>query len=369
VFHALIPFINTAGFLIPQLFTANTVERAPVKKWFPVNLGFFLERLPVMLFAPSAYFLATRQPVLAMAAFFLLYAWYSFGAGLIIVGWQDMIAKIIPMEIRGRFFGITNFIGGVSGILGAVAVTAVLEKFVFPIGYAISFAAAALLIFLSWISLALTAEPAIPSSKPPVSQKAYFRSLPEILRKDHNFVNYLAAVMLFMLSGMASGFLAVYASQKWSLPDAQAGGFIIAMQTGTALTNLFFGFLADRKGHKMSLEIAYLVGVLSLALAVIAPSPWWFYPIFFLRGTVSAGGYISACPSYTSSPARKPPPPTSGWPIPSRVVGTLAPLFGGCWRGRRATRGCLSSPQSPTRPACSSPLPGQRAAGAQYSMI
>jgi len=334
VLIALIPFINTAGFLIPQLFTANTVERAPVKKWFPVNLGFFLERLPVMLFAPSAYFLATRQPVLAMAAFFLLYAWYSFGAGLIIVGWQDMIAKIIPMEIRGRFFGITNFIGGVSGILGAVAVTAVLEKFVFPIGYAISFAAAALLIFLSWISLALTAEPAIPSSKPPVSQKAYFRSLPEILRKDHNFVNYLVAVMLFMLSGMASGFLAVYASQKWSLPDAQAGGFIIAMQTGTALTNLFFGFLADRKGHKMSLEIAYLVGVLSLALAVIAPSPWWFYPIFFLRGTVSAGGYISGMSivyEFTGADNR---PTYIGLAntIPG-VVGTLAPLFGGWLAG------------------------------------
>src|ERR1035437_7019048 len=62
----LIPFINTGGFLLPQLFTANFVERAPRKKWFPVNLGFFLERLPVLLLAPTAYFLAISQPWLAM---------------------------------------------------------------------------------------------------------------------------------------------------------------------------------------------------------------------------------------------------------------------------------------------------------------
>ena len=35
------PVIATAGFLVPQLFTANLVERSPRKKFFPFNLGFF----------------------------------------------------------------------------------------------------------------------------------------------------------------------------------------------------------------------------------------------------------------------------------------------------------------------------------------
>ena len=120
------------------------------KKFFPVNLGFFLERMPVFFLAPSAYFLAINQPVLALITFFLLYTWYCGGAGLIIVGWQDMVAKIIPVDKRGRFFGITNFIGNASGILGALAVTFVLEKFTFPQGYVLSFTAAAILIFISW---------------------------------------------------------------------------------------------------------------------------------------------------------------------------------------------------------------------------
>jgi hypothetical protein len=68
----LIPFISTAGTLLPQLFMANAVERAPRKKYFPVNLGFFLERLPIFLLAPVTYFLAVSQPMLALAGFFVL---------------------------------------------------------------------------------------------------------------------------------------------------------------------------------------------------------------------------------------------------------------------------------------------------------
>ena len=162
-----------------------------------------------------------------------------------------MIAKIIPVEKRGRFFGITNFIGNGTGILGALAVPFVLEKFTFPLGFVFSFAVTGVLFFLSWVFLALTREPAVHSSKPPVSQLDYLRSLPDVLRKDRNFRMYLLSQIIFSLSGMATGFLVVYTVQTWNLPDAQASGFMIALQVGLALANLFFGFLADRKGHKI----------------------------------------------------------------------------------------------------------------------
>jgi MFS family permease len=293
LFIGLISFLGWGGVLLPQLFVANAVERAPRKKFFPVTLGFFLERLPLFFLAPATYFLATSQPVLTLVIFFVLYTWQNFGAGLIIVGWQDMIAKIIPVEKRGRFFGITNFIGNGTGILGALAVPFVLNKFDFPLGYVFSFAVAAALIFLSWVFLSLTREPAVHSSKPTVSQLDYLRSLPEILRKDRNFRIYLLSQVIFSMSGMATGFLVVYTVQNWNLPDAQASGFTIALQIGLALSNLFFGFLADRKGHKLSLEICWMLSVLSLIMAIIAPNPLWFIPIFFMRGAVNAGTFIS----------------------------------------------------------------------------
>ncbi len=330
----LIPFLNTAGFLLPQLFTSNFVERAPLKKYFPVNLGFFLERLPVFFLAPSAYFWAVNQPALALASFFLLYAWYCGGAGLIIVGWQDMVAKIIPVDKRGRFFGITNFIGNASGIFGALAVAYVLGRSDFPSAFVFSFTAAAILIFLSWAFLSLTREPAVHTNKPRVSQTQYLRSLPEIVRKDRNFSKYLLSSIVFSLGGMATGFLIVYTADTWNLPDSQAGAFIIAMQVGQAISNLFFGFLADRTGHKLNLEICALVSAVSLVLAIIAPSPVWFFLVFFLRGAVVAGTFISGISIVYEFTGAENRPTYIGLAntIPG-VASAIAPLIGGWLAG------------------------------------
>jgi MFS family permease len=334
LFIGLISFLGWGGVLLPQLFVANVVERAPRKKFFPVTLGFFLERLPLFFLAPATYFLAIRQPVLTLVIFFVLYTWQNFGAGLIIVGWQDMIAKIIPVDKRGRFFGITNFIGNGTGVLGAMAVPFVLYKFDFPLGYVLSFTVTGALILLSWVFLSLTREPAVYNSKPPVSQLDYMRSLPDVLRKDRNFSIYLLSQIIFSMSGMATGFLVVYTVKTWSLPDAEASGFTIALQIGLALSNLFFGFLADRKGHKLSLEICWLLSVLSLILAIMAPTPLWFIPIFFLRGAVNAGTFISGISivyEFTDAENR---PTYIGLAntIPGVAV-TIAPLIGGWMAG------------------------------------
>lgn len=330
----LIPFLGWAGIFLPQLFVANVVERAPQKKYFPVTLGFFLERIPIFLMAPMTFFLAVSQPILTLVLFFVLYTWNNVGVGVVIVGWQDMIAKIIPVEKRGRFFGITNFIGNGTGILGAMAVPFVLNQFIFPIGYVIAFSVVAVMSLISWVFLALTREPAVRSSKPVVSQLEYMRSLPAVLRKDSNFRMYLLSQIIFSMSGMATGFLVVYSVNTWNLPDAQASGFTIALQVGLTLSNLLFGFLADRKGHKLNLEICMIVSVLSLGLAIFAPDPWWFFLVFFLRGTVGAITFISGISivyEFTDAENR---PTYIGLAntIPG-VAGSIAPLIGGWLAG------------------------------------
>jgi MFS family permease len=330
----LISFLGLGGLFLPQLFMANAVERAPRKKFFPVTLGFFLERLPVFLIPPAVYFMAIRQPVLTLVIFFVLYAWQNAGTGVIVVGWQDMIAKVIPVEKRGRFFGISNFIGNGAGILGALAVPVILEKFTFPLGYVYSFSITAVFIFLSWVFISLTREPAVYSSKPPVSQLKYLRSLPEVLRKDPNFRMYLLAQIVFSLSGMATGFLVVYTVRTWDLPDAVASGFMIALQVGLTLAYLLFGFLSDRKGHKLSLEICLLLSVVLLVLAILAPSPWWFFPIFFLRGVVNAGTFVSGISIVYefTDPENRPTYIGLANTIPG-VVMSVAPLIGGWLAG------------------------------------
>jgi MFS family permease len=288
----LLAVISATGWLLPQLFTANWVQRLPRKKVAPVHVGLFTERLPVLLMVPAAW-LATRSPRLALIAFFVLFAWHVGGAGVVAVGWQDMLAKIIPLDRRGRFFGITNFGGTAIGVLGAAAAAWLLDRYDFPYGYVLCFAAATVLIFISWIFLALTREPAQASQEPVVSQREYWGRLPAILRADGNFRRYLLSQVVLTMGGMGLGFLAVYAVGRWHLPDSQAGSFTASMLIGQALSNLVFGALADRRGHKLVLELSGLLGALAVGLASLAPAPAWFYAVFALIGASTAGFMLS----------------------------------------------------------------------------
>ena len=288
----LLSMITSTGWLLPQLFTAQWVQQLPRKKVIPVRLGLFTERLPVLLMVPAAW-LATRSPTLALVAFFVLFAWHVVGAGVVAVAWQDMIAKVIPLDRRGRFLGVANFGGTATGVLGAIAAAWLLKRYDFPYGYVSCFAAAAVFVFISWIFLALTREPAQVSQEPVISQREYWRRLPAILRADLNFRRYLLSQVVIALSKMALGFLAVYATQRWHLPDSQAGSFTASMLVGQALSNLLFGVLADRKGHKLVLESSTLLGALAVGLAGLAPVPAWFYVVFALIGASAAGFMLS----------------------------------------------------------------------------
>jgi MFS family permease len=288
----LLSVIGVAGWLLPQLFTANWVQRLPRKKVLPVNLGLFTERLPVMLMAPVAL-LSTRFPVLALVAFMLLVTWYTVGAGVVAVAWQDMIAKIIPSRRRGKFFGITNFLGTATGVVGASAAAWLLDRYGFPGGYVWCFALAAVLIALSWVFLSMAREPAQEPVEKHVSQREYWQRLPSVVRADRNFGRFLLSSAIIAFGGMGGGFLAVYAIQRWHLPDGQVGIFTASMLVGQAISNLIFGTLADRWGHKLVLELGTLLGALAVGIAAVAPNPAWFYVVFVLAGANTAAFLLS----------------------------------------------------------------------------
>ena len=289
---ALLSVILTTGWLLPQLFTANWTQRLQIKKFAPVNIGFWTERLPVILLVPSAW-LATISLELGLIASMICIAWHIIGAGVIAVGWQDMIAKIFPVDRRGRFFGITNFGGTATGVLGASAVTWLLDQYAFPFGYMWSFLIGAICITISWIFLAMTKEPRVKTNTAPVSNRDFWKHLPNIVRSDPNFRRYLVTQIFTGSGNMAIGFLAVYAVQRWSLPDSQAGGFTIAMLVGQSLGNLFLGWLSDRTGHKLSLEICVLITAVGAGIAALAPQGNWFYLVFFMIGFSAAGLMLS----------------------------------------------------------------------------
>jgi MFS family permease len=303
----LLAVIAQAGWFLPQLFTANAMERLSRKKPVVVNVGLFLERMPVLLM-PLIALSAAVAPLLAAVALLLTYAWHSFGAGVVAVSWQDLIARCFPVERRGRYAGTTAFLGALAGLLGSVLATWLLNRYAFPVNFALVFALGALGISVSWVFLALTREPVARATAPRRSNKQYFRTLPGLVREDHNYRRFLIARMLMALAGLGVGFITVSAVDRFNVPDSTAGLYTLVMLAGQTVANLAFGLLADRSGHKLPLEIGALAYMLAFALAWLAPAPPWYLAVFALIGVGSASTIVSGVMIIMefSGPARRP---------------------------------------------------------------
>lgn len=280
------------GWFLPQLFTANFVERLPWKKPMVVNLGFFLERLPMWFIVLSAV-IAARSTSAALVLFLFAYSWHSLGAGVVGIAWQDLIARCFPVERRGRFLGTSLFVGAAAGAAAAGFSVRLLASFPFPTNFVYAFTIAAFFITLSWFFLSLTREPAHPVEVARQSQRQFLTELPPMVRRDQNFSHFLAARLMLALSGMGTGFVTVAAVQRWAIADSTVGAYTAAFLIGQTAGNLLFGFLADRYGHKLALEFACLLSFLAFALAWLAPVPSWYFVVFALLGAVTGITIVS----------------------------------------------------------------------------
>ncbi len=292
VIIGLIAVIAHAGWRLPQLFTASLTERLARKKPVVINLGFFAERLPVWLW-PLAALIALQFPVLALFMFFGAYAWHALGAGLIAPAWQDLLARCFPVNRRGRFFGLTTFIGTGVGAVGAIFSSWLLKTYPFPLNFIWAFLIAAMFINVSWIFLALTREPVQPVVPQQPGINHFWQKLVRIIQQDHNFQRFLQARFLMSLGMMGLGFVTVAAVRQWHVADSTVALYTVAFLIGQATGNLLAGLLADRFGHKLSLEIGITSAVIAFMLAWLAPSPIWYYSVFALLGIALGARIVS----------------------------------------------------------------------------
>jgi len=321
-------FLAQGAWYLPQLFTANLIEQLPLKKPIVVKLGFFLERLPLCLLILSAY-LTHRSYDLALVVFLIGYGWWGFGSGMIATGWQDLIARCFPVERRGRFLGISSFIGTGMGVAGAGLSTWVLSTCSFPNNFLIIFILATGFVFLSLGFLALTREPVYPSPPSQRTQREFLSSLPDIFRHKHNFRRFLIARSLLTLGSMGLGFITLSAIRIWSVDDSTVGLYTAFQLLSQGVGTLLLGLLADRKGHKLALELSALFYSLAFFLALIAPNPDYYHIVFLLLGLANGGLTVSGLLMVLefAEPERL---PTYAGIVSSSsgIIATFAPMLG-----------------------------------------
>jgi MFS family permease len=283
VLIGLIPAIHAVGWQLPQLFMANSVSRLrrykPMVMWMTIH-----ERLPYLGLALVALFMTSLGNKAALTLTFIILIWQGLGAGVTANGWQSMIAKIIPPDWRGTFFGAQAAWANVLISIAAIAAGYILDKVHDPLNFAICFTLTVIGMGISMVFLGLTREPFDHEKTIPEYQPSPWKGGLEILRRDVNFRAFLFVRLLSQFSTMGFAFYIVYGLRRFGMSDLTAGFLTAAVTITQMFANIVMGWLGDRVGHRSMLIVGSIAVTFSSLLAWGAPSLNWMYPVFILSG-------------------------------------------------------------------------------------
>jgi predicted MFS family arabinose efflux permease len=291
--------LRDAGWFLPQLFVAPYLSRQ--SRQLPTYNAAALVR--GIAWATMAIVLLTqREPAILIAGFFIPYVINSFASGWAGLSFMEVVAKTIPAERRGSYFGSRMLLGGLLGLAGSLVVRLALSEQLgrtFPANVGQLMAIAGVCAMGGLLAFAWVREP--PGE---VSQVASFAALlgraANLPGRDRNFTFFLGARVLLMAAQMATPFLAVYASRELGA-RAEMVSVYLAANTGAALvSNLGWSRLADQRGNRAVIRLAALLGLTMALTAWLAgpvsrvwglglAAPWLFALVFALVGAFQAG--------------------------------------------------------------------------------
>jgi len=285
-----LPALMRIGWLLPQLFVSYFIEGLLRKKPMVLFMGIF-QRLPWFLLGLFTLQFAIGSPRTLLILFIIFLSITTFAGGINATAWGDMIAKAIPRRLRGRFMGYVNLIGNALAVFGGLTVKFIMEsgRFAYPANYALLFFGAFFLLAVSFYFFYLNREPILLPSPREKSFAEYFRNIPLILKKDHNFFLFICARILGLSNVMGLAFFMTYSMKRFGLNDAVTGNFVLISTIATMAASPILGLVADRKGHKNNLIISRLLYIIAVLIAMTARQWQMMYLVFvFIAMNISA---------------------------------------------------------------------------------
>jgi len=287
----LIPALDGAGWFLPQLFLARTLEgknrRMPMVRIF----GIF-DRVPFLFLALGAYLIPQVNKQAALILVLVIYTIKVFSSGLMALPWQELIATVIPVSHRGRYWGYSLILGKLMGLVSATITGILLVSITYPYNYATMFLIGFFAVSISYIFLNLNIEPEIPRQNSEDSFSLLTR-IKGVFSKDRNFLIYLINRGFIFLAGMALAFVTVYGINQYNLPIAQSATFTAIMLISEIIGFGIWGNLGDRSGYKRVIETSNLILILGIGSLLLVNTLWTLYLVFALMSFAHSGEYIA----------------------------------------------------------------------------
>ena len=287
----LIPALQAIGWFLPQLFLAKYLEGINQRLPLVRKLGIF-ERLPFLLLAIGAFLIPGLDQKVALFLILIIYTIKAFSSGLVALPWQELMATVIPVSHRGRYWGITLIVGKLMGLVGAFITGLILARITYPNNYAIMFLIGFIAVSISFLFLSLNVEPVIERQSSQVDPGIWSR-IKKTLGKDKNFGIYLINRGFTFMSSMGMVFITVYGIQKFNLPISQSATFTAVMLISEIFGAGIWGNLGDKDGYKRVIEICNFFSIVGLFSLLFVNTLWGLFIVFGILSFAHSGEYLS----------------------------------------------------------------------------
>jgi len=270
-----------------SIFGATLIEHR--KRVLPMGLliGWGM-RAGVLGLALGGFFLPDNWALITAIGFLCLFGLFN---GMQAVIFNTLMAKVIPLRLRGRLTGFRNFAAGLTAAgVSWMGGHYFVEGNLFGNGYASTFLMAFILTSIGLSLLMLVREPEPPTIRARATLGGRLHDIPMMLKADPALGRFYLAAGLAALGTMAVPFYILYAGERIGLSGATIGILSTAFLLAQTTTNLLWGSLADRFGNR-------LVFILSVAtwgaatVMLLAVDTLWPLAIAFAGLGAGQGGF------------------------------------------------------------------------------
>lgn len=291
--------LQQLGSIVSPIIGAAQIEHR--KKILPVSVWLgTLMRVQILGLALSGWFL-TGSWALTFALLFLFLL--GFFQGPQRVAFQLLLAKVIPIRLRGRLQAWRNLTGGmIAAVLSYFAGSWLVANHVLGNGYATTFGVAFVLTSLGLSALQIMMrEPEPPTVRERKGLRERVKDFPNLLREDKGFAWFMVARSLAMGARIGQPFFFLFAAHVLGVTaeadpikfGATLAILSFAYMAADTVSNLIWGYLADHQGFRSTFVIAMAINLVGVGALMMSHSIETFAIAFFLIGAAQSGYLMS----------------------------------------------------------------------------
>jgi MFS family permease len=302
VLVGLLPAIYNGGWFFPQFLISHRLQQMPLKLAV-YDRGAWFRGLCWSILTAAVFIVPRDRPEVLLALFFSFYVLFSFAAGFTGAAFMDIVAKVIPANRRGTFFGRRDLGAALSAIAAGLVIRWLLDPTTgvpFPLSFGWLFLLSGVSIVLALGLFHFVVEPAERTPNAPVTFRYQLSAAGRVLRCNHFYRRYLVTRGILAIADIATPFYAIYATDALHAPLEIVGSYLAFATLASLISNPLLCRLGERRGLRSVLLVAaggmVAMPLVALALGLLPPGPILGIPfglVFVVNGITRTAGNIA----------------------------------------------------------------------------